>query len=665
MSSKYASMKNAALGLLIVLLASSQAAAVQYLRPVSTASTGNFSPVGAPTLHEATDEETQNGNTDYITSGRSVTTCELNLGGSIIDPQSTSGHIVRFYFECIGGGNESVTVTLYEGANPIADSGSLSNNSGDYVEGSFTLTGAEAGNIVSYAALSVTVASSGNNKSGEEVKVTMIEMEIPDPPFSQPTISNPTVLSADTGTVRITVDDDGGVSITQHGTYWNDTGPPVTQNQTMLGTYSGGSPGTFNDTLSGSLTPQTLIYFRGYATNSQGTSFTTEATFYTETASQVAWGSITGATPSQMQINWTPVSGPYNGSIVVVKADSAVSASPVDWNEYNDNTQYGLGDTLSDGSYVVYKGTDTNVIVDGLSTGTTYHVAVFAYTGSGAVTGGINYNEAITATGSQLIVGPPLVSTPIVSSADAITATIGATVVNAGGGTLNDRGTVWNDTGPPVVEHLQSKTGAPTVGSFTHSVSGLPAGSLIYYRGYATNNEYGTAYSEDGTFYTEPANPITVMNLSDITDSSFRVNWTNVNDGAVVVVRASSAVNAVPADWTEYAGDSQYSTGEDLGSGNYVAYSGPGTTVNITDVIPGIVYHVAVFPYKGTGSGMGGINYKEETPPTASQLIVGAATLSTPAASGVTVDSANLGATVDNDGGGAIAEWGTFWNTTG
>jgi hypothetical protein len=40
-------------------------------------------------------------------------------------------------------------------------------------------------------------------------------------------------------------------------------------------------------------------------------------------------------------------------------------------------------------------------------------------------------------------------------------------------------------------------------GIFTQARTGIPSSTLIYYRGFATNN-VGTGYSPDGTFFTLP-----------------------------------------------------------------------------------------------------------------------------------------------------------------
>jgi hypothetical protein len=93
-----------------------------------------------------------------------------------------------------------------------------------------------------------------------------------------------------------------------------------------------------------------------------------------------------------MNAAWTPAAG-SSGSLVVVwpATNTAVKELPVNRSAYIGNATYGAGDSLLAGAYsVVYSGSGSSVSVGGLAPNTTYNVAVFSYTGSGA---SINYNH--------------------------------------------------------------------------------------------------------------------------------------------------------------------------------------------------------------------------------------------------------------------------------
>ncbi|MBM2813260.1 MAG: hypothetical protein HW421_22 [Ignavibacteria bacterium] len=85
-----------------------------------------------------------------------------------------------------------------------------------------------------------------------------------------------------------------------------------------------------------------------------------------------------------LTVAWT---NPATSALVVVRADAAISDTPVDGETYIANSHLGLGSSLGDG-VVVYNGTGTSVNLTGLTPGRTYYFKVFSYEGS---TGYENY----------------------------------------------------------------------------------------------------------------------------------------------------------------------------------------------------------------------------------------------------------------------------------
>ena len=108
----------------------------------------------------------------------------------------------------------------------------------------------------------------------------------------------------------------------------------------------------------------------------------------------------------------------------------------------------------------------------------------------------INYGQLILNTTNVV----PTVTTPNVTSIGTTTATLGANVTDLGiPASISDRGTCWGTLSLPTTNCTAE--GGTTTGIFTQVFTGLTAGTLYYYRGYATNST-GTAYSPDGTFTT-------------------------------------------------------------------------------------------------------------------------------------------------------------------
>ncbi len=84
---------------------------------------------------------------------------------------------------------------------------------------------------------------------------------------------------------------------------------------------------------------------------------------------------------SKITLTWTKGDGSRN--LVVVKAGSAVDATPVNNANYTAEAEFGSGSDLGGGNYVVYTGGGNSVTLSGLSLNTQYHVAVFTFNGNG------------------------------------------------------------------------------------------------------------------------------------------------------------------------------------------------------------------------------------------------------------------------------------------
>jgi hypothetical protein len=434
--------------------------------------------------------------------------------------------------------------------------------------------------------------------------VSWVELEVPLAPLVIPTLANPTVSSVDTtqAVLGATISQDGGATITDRGTVWNETGDPVTENALS----EGGTDLLPYTHLRESLPAGSLVYFSGYATNSEGTGYSPSLSFYTE-PTQATGALVTNTGTTGLTLEWTAGGG--DGSIVVIREANAVNASPVDGIEYTGDTLFGSGEDLGGANYVVYSGTGTSVTVTGLEGGTTYHLAVFEYAGSGTGISGINYQQdgPSPANGTTLT-DVPTVSTPTVTSITASDAVLGARVDSDGGAAITERGTLWNTTGDPVIENALAEGGTDFL-PYSHLRDNLAAATLVYFRGYATNST-GTGYSSTASFYTEPDTQSGGLIFSGVTFNSINVNWTaGTGAGSILIIKAGSVVDQDPVDGIEYSPNAQYGAGPDLGGGNFVVFAGSGTSVTVTGLSGGVTYHFAVYEYSGTGSGTGGINY--------------------------------------------------------
>lgn len=83
---------------------------------------------------------------------------------------------------------------------------------------------------------------------------------------------------------------------------------------------------------------------------------------------------------SKITVEWNKGDGTRH--LVVVKAGSAVDATPSDNGNYNPNPVFGEGSDLGGGNYVVYSGAGNSVTISGLTLNTQYSVAIFELNGN-------------------------------------------------------------------------------------------------------------------------------------------------------------------------------------------------------------------------------------------------------------------------------------------
>jgi hypothetical protein len=100
---------------------------------------------------------------------------------------------------------------------------------------------------------------------------------------------------------------------------------------------------------------------------------------------------------SQMTLGWT--SGNGANRIVLAKAGSAPTGTPVNGITYAANAAYGTADTMLTDGFVVYNGSGNSFTVTGLSPNTVYYYEIFEFNGSGAAT--VYYTSGTPGNGSR------------------------------------------------------------------------------------------------------------------------------------------------------------------------------------------------------------------------------------------------------------------------
>lgn len=151
----------------------------QFARPNSDITTTSWTPSTGTTIYQCIDESTAS-DTDYGTG--TGTASELIVGlSSVLDPGSSSGHIVRLRAMSTGSGaGEKWTVELYQGTSLIAtiiSNAPMSRNS--FGDTSYTLTSGESDSITNYGDLRLRFVPTTMGAS-ESIVLSFAEMEFPD-----------------------------------------------------------------------------------------------------------------------------------------------------------------------------------------------------------------------------------------------------------------------------------------------------------------------------------------------------------------------------------------------------------------------------------------------------------------------------------------------------
>jgi endonuclease I len=233
-----------------------------------------------------------------------------------------------------------------------------------------------------------TVTSSGRFYV-DNIILTQTATSVTAPTVTTTSASGITSSSASSGG---NVTADGGATVTARGVCWATTvNPTVSNNISSDGT----GIGTFTSSITG-LSASTLYYVRAYATNSAGTSYGTQISFTTSSATTTSVPTVT--TTAASSITNTTAS---SGGNVTADGGATVTARGVCWSTTTNPTTSNSKTTDGTGT-----GTFTSSIT-GLSASTTYHVRAYAVNSVGTAYGS---DLSFTTTGSGSNTGTVTVS---------------------------------------------------------------------------------------------------------------------------------------------------------------------------------------------------------------------------------------------------------------
>jgi len=162
--------------------------AFQIVRPNSTIADGGWAVIGAPTHHEAVDDEIRDDDASYVecTVGNTM----LKLGLSAEEPRARDSHEITIWARATGSGKgESLDGWMYQGETLIKQL--YSNKSIGRIDYSFGIRAAVGPSvaelITDYSALELHF-NYNTMAEGEYIRITMIEFELPFPAVYKPPV---------------------------------------------------------------------------------------------------------------------------------------------------------------------------------------------------------------------------------------------------------------------------------------------------------------------------------------------------------------------------------------------------------------------------------------------------------------------------------------------
>jgi hypothetical protein len=142
-------------------------------------------------------------------------------------------------------------------------------------------------------------------------------------------------------------------------------------------------------------------------------------------------------------------------------------------------------------------------------------------------------------------------------------------------------------------------------------VTGLSAATEYYFAVYEFNGDTAPAYRTSDapvasrfTLAAEPAtqaSDIAISSPVEVSMSGF--SWTDGNGTSrLLVMKAGGPVDSFPVDGTGYTHSTNFGSGSQIGTGNYVVWSGAGQPDRISSLTRDVVYHFRLFEFNGSGA---------------------------------------------------------------
>ncbi|MEM7514413.1 MAG: T9SS type A sorting domain-containing protein, partial [Bacteroidota bacterium] len=353
------------------------------------------------------------------------------------------------------------------------------------------------------------------------------------PIITSPTVNNITDISAVLGANVVGT---GGSALTNKGIVWSQsTNPVVGEANTTVVQSDELTTGVYSELVQG-LPTNVPIYFKGFATNDVGTSYTEEVQFTTTAASGI---------PTLTNPTFSNVGG-----------TTATLGAEITANGGEDITEYGIvwgtaADPQIDGNGVtkVIKASEDFTGVYTLDASSLPEETVIYFRGYAINSVGTAYSND-TSFNNSTEISIPVLDSLSYTIQNASSVIVQARLANDGGATISEKGFVWDTLPSPVLggASVSNVTVSGTeIGNYSSTLSSLPTGVVIFLRGYATNSE-GTGYTGDTTLLLADSDSlVTETNITEFTATAqtngVLLNWTAIEVGnqSFIIERSQDA----------------------------------------------------------------------------------------------------------------------------
>jgi hypothetical protein len=393
----------------------------------------------------------------------------------------------------------------------------------------------------------ITTGATSGNVTNASLNTTSQTVAVSGTGINNPVIVNPTSASVTSlgATLGGNITSINFSNVVERGIYYSTTDGFADGAGTKVSELGSFGTGVFTVNVSG-LVEGTVYYFKAFATNAAGTSYTAQATFstpkITATGTLANFGSVKIGNYSTEQ-SYT-VAGIYLPGNLIAIAPAGFQISTTSGS--------GFGSSV------------TLVPVSGTVATTTIYVR-FAPSTLGANSGTIS-NTCTSTTSKDLAVNGtgidnPVVINPTSASITSSTAVLGGTISNVNYSNVTERGIYYSTTSgfADGTGTKVSETGTYGTGAFTLNVLGLSQGITYYFKAFATNAA-GTSYTTQATFSTPAA-----FSAADIVVTQSNPAVGTVVIGSIITVtvkdnqnQTPSAFQTVTCDLSQFGGPDNY-----------------------------------------------------------------------------------------------------------